>query len=154
MRLAAAAAHSDPTHPLLRTLPHLPLHSPAASPHHHRADSAATRFPPTQAQECAGQSSQIQVDGRCKILLIGGIIFLVIWLQPVRKSRSTRLQEMEPIWSSLYTDDGVNTMGNIQLLGICVDPPGGSNWIINVGDYVDSFTALGSSDPWEVRLEL
>ena len=27
-------------------------------------------------------------------------------------------------------------------------PPGGSEWIISVGDYVDnSFTALGSSDP-------
>ena len=34
-------------------------------------------------------------------------------------------------------------------------PPGGSEWIISVGDYVDnSFTALGSSDPREVRLEL
>ena len=32
---------------------------------------------------------------------------------------------------------------------------GGSEWIINVGDYVNnSFTALGSSDPREVRLEL
>ena len=36
-----------------------------------------------------------------------------------------------------------------------VDPPGGSEWIISVGDYADdSFTALGSSDPREVRLEL
>ena len=35
------------------------------------------------------------------------------------------------------------------------NPPGGSEWIISVGDYVDnSFTALGSSDPREVRLEL
>ena len=34
-------------------------------------------------------------------------------------------------------------------------PPGGSEWIISVGNYVDnSFTALGSSDPREVRLEL
>ena len=34
-------------------------------------------------------------------------------------------------------------------------PPGGSEWFISVGDYVDnSFTALGSSDPREVRLEL
>ena len=34
-------------------------------------------------------------------------------------------------------------------------PPGGGEWIISVGDYVDnSFTALGSSDPREVRLEL
>ena len=34
-------------------------------------------------------------------------------------------------------------------------PPGGSKWITRVGDYVDNlFTALGSSDPWEVRLEL
>ena len=33
--------------------------------------------------------------------------------------------------------------------------PGGSKWIISVGDYVDnSFTALGSSDPGEVRLLL
>ena len=34
-------------------------------------------------------------------------------------------------------------------------PIGGNKWIIGVGDYVDnSFTALGSSDPMEVRLEL
>ena len=34
-------------------------------------------------------------------------------------------------------------------------PPGGSEWIISGGDYVDnSFTALGSSNPREVRLEL
>ena len=34
-------------------------------------------------------------------------------------------------------------------------PPGVSGWIISVGDYVNnSFTALGSSDPREVRLEL
>ena len=33
--------------------------------------------------------------------------------------------------------------------------PGGSEWIISVGDYVDnSFTALGGSDPREVRLKL
>ena len=33
--------------------------------------------------------------------------------------------------------------------------PGGSEWIISVGDNVNnSFTALGSSDPREVRLEL
>ena len=32
---------------------------------------------------------------------------------------------------------------------------GGTEWIISVGDYVDnSFTALGSSDPRELRLEL
>ena len=35
------------------------------------------------------------------------------------------------------------------------NPPGGSEWVISVGDYVDnSLTALGSSDPREVRLEL
>ena len=34
-------------------------------------------------------------------------------------------------------------------------PPGGSEWIISVEDYVDnSFTALGSSNPREVGLEL
>ena len=34
-------------------------------------------------------------------------------------------------------------------------PPVGSEWIIGVEDYVDnSFTALGSSDPREVMLEL
>ena len=40
--------------------------------------------------------------------------------------------------------------------GIAVPlPPGGSKWIIGVGDYVDnSFTALRSSDPREVTLEL
>ena len=33
--------------------------------------------------------------------------------------------------------------------------PGGSGWIISVGDYADnSFAAMGSSDPREVRLEL
>ena len=37
----------------------------------------------------------------------------------------------------------------------CSRPPGGSGWIISVGDYADnSFAALGSSDPREVRLEL
>ena len=36
-----------------------------------------------------------------------------------------------------------------------LNPPGGSGWIISVGDYADnSFAALGSSDPREVRLEL
>ena len=36
-----------------------------------------------------------------------------------------------------------------------VYPPGASKWIKSVGDYVDnSFTALGSSDHWEVGLEL
>ena len=36
-----------------------------------------------------------------------------------------------------------------------MNPPGGSEWIISEGDHVDnSFTALGSSDPGEVRLEL
>ena len=37
-----------------------------------------------------------------------------------------------------------------EMLSTCYlqRPPGGSEWIINVGDYVDnSFTALGSSDP-------
>ena len=34
-------------------------------------------------------------------------------------------------------------------------PPGGSEWIISIGDYIDnSFTALGSSNPREVGLEL
>ena len=34
-------------------------------------------------------------------------------------------------------------------------PPIGSGWIISVGDYAgNSFAALGSSDPREVRLEL
>ena len=38
---------------------------------------------------------------------------------------------------------------------IIIVPPGGGEWIISVGDYVDnSFTAFGSSDPREVRLEL
>ena len=38
---------------------------------------------------------------------------------------------------------------------IWMGPPGGSEWIISVGDYADnSFTALGSSDSSEVRLEL
>ena len=40
---------------------------------------------------------------------------------------------------------------NVMLLHCA--PPGGSKWIISVGDYADnSFTALGSSDPREVRL--
>ena len=38
---------------------------------------------------------------------------------------------------------------------IIFDPPGGSGWIISVGDYADnSFAAFGSSDPREVRLKL
>ena len=37
----------------------------------------------------------------------------------------------------------------------CSPLPGGSEWTISVGDYVDkSFTAFGSRDPMEVRLEL
>ena len=41
------------------------------------------------------------------------------------------------------------------IITIILHPPGGSEWIISVIDYVDnSFTALGSSDPMEVRLEL
>ena len=44
---------------------------------------------------------------------------------------------------------------HIMLLIILFWPPRGSEWIISVGDYVDnSFTALGSSDHREVRLEL
>ena len=36
-----------------------------------------------------------------------------------------------------------------------LSPPGGGERIISVRDYVDnSFTALGSSDPREVRFEL
>ena len=41
----------------------------------------------------------------------------------------------------------------IQL--ILMFSPGGSGWIIHVGDYADnSFAALESRDPREVRLEL
>ena len=41
------------------------------------------------------------------------------------------------------------------ILLIINNPPGGSEWIISISDYVDnSFTALGSSDPREVRLKL
>ena len=45
---------------------------------------------------------------------------------------------------------------NIYFLSLSTShTPGGSEWIISVGDYVDNlFTALGSSDPREVRLEL
>ena len=43
----------------------------------------------------------------------------------------------------------------VVLVLLSTVPPGGSEWIISVGDYVNnSFTALGSSDPREVRLEL
>ena len=49
-------------------------------------------------------------------------------------------------------------MYNIYFKAVLVfifNPPGDSGWIISVGDYIDnSFTALGSSDPREVRLEL
>ena len=41
---------------------------------------------------------------------------------------------------------------NVYMDGV---PPGGSKWIISVGDYADnSFTALGNSDSRYVRLEL
>ena len=41
------------------------------------------------------------------------------------------------------------------IFSVAILPPGGSEWIISIGDYVDnSFTALGSSDPREVRPEL
>ena len=42
-----------------------------------------------------------------------------------------------------------------EVLLINNTPPGSSEWIICLGDYVDnSFTALGSSDTRKVRLEL
>ena len=41
------------------------------------------------------------------------------------------------------------------IIFLVYDPPGGSGSIISVGYYADnSFAALGSSDPREVRLEL
>ena len=43
----------------------------------------------------------------------------------------------------------------LNRLLIMPGPTGGSGWIISAGDYADnSFAALGSSDPREVRLEL
>ena len=46
-------------------------------------------------------------------------------------------------------------LSSVASLVRSLDPPGGSEWIISEGDYVDnSFTALGSSDPREVRLVL
>ena len=49
----------------------------------------------------------------------------------------------------------METSGLYENLFIIRNPPGGSEWIISLGDYGDnSFTALGSSDPREVRLEL
>ena len=42
----------------------------------------------------------------------------------------------------------------LRVVIIVINPPEGSKWI-SVGHYVEnSFTALGSSDPREVRLEL
>ena len=42
-----------------------------------------------------------------------------------------------------------------DMISMVLVTPGGSEWIMSVGDYVNnSFTALGSSDPREVRLEL
>ena len=43
----------------------------------------------------------------------------------------------------------------IFIIIVFSSPTVDSEWIISVGDYVDnSFTALGSSDPRAVRLEL
>ena len=45
-------------------------------------------------------------------------------------------------------------LSDLSLLSL-LRPPGGSGWIISVGDYADnSFAALGSSDPREDRHEL
>ena len=45
-----------------------------------------------------------------------------------------------------------NVLGCVALYYLL---PGGSGWILSVGDYADnSFAALGRSDPREVRLEL
>ena len=46
--------------------------------------------------------------------------------------------------------------GSPYIFGLLfISPPGGGEWIISIGNYVNnSFTALGSSDPREVRLEL
>ena len=46
-------------------------------------------------------------------------------------------------------------MDHIFSINCVPPPPGGIELIISVGDYVDnSFTALGSSDPREIRLKL
>ena len=57
-------------------------------------------------------------------------------------------------WMSLVGVPICSWMSLWEFISV-VGPPGISGSIISVGDYVDnSFTALGSSDPREVRLEL
>ena len=49
----------------------------------------------------------------------------------------------------------IDNTGTSKPVLYCANPPGGSWWIISVGDYAyNSFAALGSGDPREVRLEL
>ena len=55
--------------------------------------------------------------------------------------------------TTVHTDAGFNTYCLLWVLTTVT--PGGSEWIMSVGDYVDNtFNALGSSDPREIRLEL
>ena len=67
-----------------------------------------------------------------------------------------------PKWGVRITDQvkTINKSREIKIPALSLNvhtalPPGGSGWIISVGDHADnSFDALGSSDPREVRLEL
>ena len=66
---------------------------------------------------------------------------------PYHTSNTLQMQRQQDI-------EAINAQKPILIIHINT-PPGCSEWIISVGDYVDnSFTALGSSDPREVRLEL
>ena len=70
--------------------------------------------------------SQVSADGGCERDVVN------------------RVNERYSAWGALK-----NVLSNRGL------PSVGSEWITSVGDYVDnSFTALGSSDPREVRLKL
>ena len=62
-----------------------------------------------------------------------------------------------PIWLLLLLEVLIHMTfeHNYGILISDIHCPGGSEWIISIGDSVDnSFAALGSSDPREVRLKL
>ena len=77
------------------------------------------------------------------------------WKEVKRESCCNTRNRIDFQMSCLFIP--VHMVPNRIPVELCINfilPPGGSEWIISVGDYVDnSFTALGSSDPREVRLE-
>ena len=118
-------------------------------------------------RECLGKHSCM--SSPCPIDILNATAsFLTVQLQ-VHYENPARYGKNTDALVNLITK--LNSSFRLQFLRLCCNrcaealvvnmnsllnrPPGGSGWIISVGDYVNnSFTALGSSDPREVRLEL